>query len=206
MRIIAILKRRIRNRCKDAHMNAITENFSKKRNRDRPCTIFSDPDDKREWMRLHDDVRSERSIVNRAYYWDALMALGEGHEVEFVWLADAKADRFKHTILTELERIKDSEEIRDLAAFICEYKMRTSEAVCFIRDCRGVSKPASAERLEKVLRTRIDRWLDASGTPEQIVDVLRRLITDVECDMQPDARIAAGNSSATGASRDSCHL
>jgi len=183
-------------------MNAITENFSKRPKLGRPCTVFSGPDDKREWMKLHDDVRSERSIVNRAYFWDALIALGEGHEVEFVWLADAKADRFRHTILTELGRIKDREEIRDLAEFICEYKMRTSEAVCFIRDCRGVSKPVTAQRLEKVLRSRIDRWLAGSGTPEQVVDVLRRLITDVECAMQPDPRIAAGNSPATGASRD----
>jgi hypothetical protein len=120
-----------------------------------------------------------------------LSALGDGHDLKFIWLAEAKANLFKFTILTELGRVVDDEELRDLAAFICEMKMRTSEAVSFIRDCRGVLKPASPERLEKVLRSRIDRLLETNGTREQIVGVLRKLTTDVESSTQAVPATAA---------------
>jgi hypothetical protein len=164
----------------DALMSVITENISIKPKRGRPYLLFTDANDKREWKKLNPDVRTERTLVNRVHFWHSLSALGEGLEPEFIWLADAKSDRFKHTILTELGRVDEDEEIRDLAGSICEMKLTTAEAVSFIRDCRGVSKPASAERLETVLRSGIDRWLDANGAPEQIVEVLRKLTMDVE--------------------------
>lgn len=161
-------------------MNAITENVSINRpKRGRPYLLFDDANDKREWMKVNDDVRSERTVVNRVYYWHALSVLGDGPE--FLWLADAKASRFKHTILTELGRVDDDQELRDLARHLCEMQLNTSESVSFIRECRGVSKPASADRLESVLRSGIDRWLDdANGAPEQAVDVLRNLLAEVE--------------------------
>jgi hypothetical protein len=174
----------------DAFMNAITENISiNQPKRGRPYLLFNDAADKREWQNLNPDVRTERTLVNRVYFAHALSVLGDGPE--FIWLADAKADRFKHTILTELGRVDEDEEIRHLAGDICELKLTTAEAVSFIRDCRGVSKPASAERLERVLRSGIDRWLDANGAPEQAVGVLRKLTTDVESSEQSDPAMGA---------------
>jgi hypothetical protein len=180
-----------------AVMNRITEIVSIKPKRGRPYLLFNDAKDKREWIDLNDDVRSERTAINRVYHDHALQVLGGGHKPEFLWLADAKANRFKRSILTELGRVDDDEEMCVLAGYICEEKMRTSEAVSFIRDCRGVLKPASAERLEKALYSTIERWLEGNGTREQAVGVLRTLTTDFEGSTQPVPATATSASGST---------
>jgi|SRR5579863_3493608 len=156
----------------------VTETASQTPKPGRPFSVFRDAADRQEMIELFDDVRSERSVVNRLFHLDALMAIGEGDKPQYRWLADARTDCIKRTILAELGRVRDEEKIRELARYICEMKMSTAEAINFIRERRGVVKPISALKLEDELRTSIRRWLKAnkSGTQEQVGEVLRKLM------------------------------
>ena len=183
-------------------MNAITENISIKPKRGRPYLFFTDAADKREWKKHYPDVRTDRTLVNRLYSDRALSVLGDGRKPEYIWLADVKADRFKHTILTELGRVDEDDEIRDLAGFICEKKMSTSEAVSFIRDCRGVLKPATQQGITRALYRAVNRWRAAnpSGTSAQVLDALRTLAVAVEGRIK---RQQAATASASGSTPQS---
>jgi hypothetical protein len=177
-------------------MNGITENISIKPKRGRPYLFFTDANDKRECKKHYPDVRTDRTLVNRLYSDRALSVLGDGHKPEFLWLADAKTDRFKHTILTELGRVDEDEEIRDLAMELCERKLKTAAAIALIRTRRGVLKPATQQGITDSLRVSINRWRAAnpSATWAQVQEALQMVSVAVEDRLKRQQAAAASAS------------
>lgn len=87
---------------------------------------------------LFADVHSERSKLN-IYYRTRTLSILDG--AEFSWLFDRKAcqrgeGKWKPTILSELGRIEDEEDMKAVARQICELKPKTKEAVTMIRRFR----------------------------------------------------------------------
>jgi len=84
---------------------------------------------------LHPELGTDRSILNQCYLTEAFSALrnddGQLHE-EFAWIATM--ERMRRVILYALgAQHWDADLIRDVARSICLERMRTKEAVDFIR-------------------------------------------------------------------------
>lgn len=119
----------------------ISETASKKRGR--PCVI-DDLIEKE--LELFPEVHTRRGKID---LWNRLFAL---HFLEdnprFLWLADFKKmeagapHAWKPSILSELGRIKNVEDMKAIALQICELKPKTKEAVCMIRRWRTGKKPS----------------------------------------------------------------
>jgi hypothetical protein len=77
---------------------------------------------------------------------EALKVLLPKHEPSFTWLIDedASAPIFRQTILAELGRIPDPDDMLAVARLICERKPKTRDAVATIRAYRMGRRPKSS--------------------------------------------------------------
>jgi hypothetical protein len=126
-------------------MDGNSESVSEKPRRGRPCVIPEETRAQYAAMGLFDDITTERSRHNVYYRQRACLVLQITDPVAsapFRWLADIEAmrrarnKRWRATILTELGRINDEDQLRAIALAVCERKPRAREAITLIRKLR----------------------------------------------------------------------
>ena len=117
----------------------VAENVSEKRKRGRPSS-FAD------WEKSFAksaglDVHTDRGLANICYQQRAIHVLL--NDPKCLWLGvDEKAImagtmQMRRTIMQELGRIADDDELRQVAAKICELKPTARAAVAMLRQYRG---------------------------------------------------------------------
>ncbi len=97
---------------------------------------------------------TRRTVQNFAYFhraWDVLGLVTLPADSPLHWLHDHDRDgrprATKHTILAELGRIEDEDELREAAGLICAMRPRTRQAVTYIRRWRIGERRGSAPQL-----------------------------------------------------------
>jgi hypothetical protein len=187
-------------RAPDGEAPAISETVSEtpKPKRGRPRVI---PDDYRAIFQaygLFTDVTTERGRQNIAYRQRALRVLG--NDPRFKWVADRDAMRrgdpgsFRPTILAELGRIADDDQLREMALEVCRVKPTTRRAVAAVRRWRlGRSGVGDADGLLDELIRHVDDYLDRypETPPAALVEAVSELLEAVES-FGPEAPDASG--------------
>jgi hypothetical protein len=107
------------------------ENFSKKRGR--PRKIPADLLDS--YQKLFSELTTDRSLNNVYHMTTATKALRKDEE-RYRYLIDRNSGRMRKTILAALGRLQDEDTICEAADYICEERMKTDEALDFIRIIR----------------------------------------------------------------------
>ena len=102
-------------------------------------------------------VKSTRGIQNKHYLCHAVGLVKD--DPRFAWIVDAKTDRVRSTILTELGRIEDDDDLLEMALLICESRASTRKAVAAIRQFRDVAKGPSCLSLTSRLITTIKAYV-----------------------------------------------
>lgn len=110
----------------------ISENKISKNKRGRP-SIF-DPDKKRILEELFPKTRTTRGLQNN-FYMGRVLYLIKGDE-KFQWLFDREKSIVRQTILAELGRVKEVEDLLIMARRICELKPTSRDGVRLIRNWR----------------------------------------------------------------------
>ena len=154
--------------------NGISEAVSEKRKRGRPPT-FS-PEYRAAIAHIYPDITSHRGITDVLYRLRALDLLQD--DARFAWLADrdkitaGEPNAWKPSILTELGRIWDDDDLKAVALHICEMKPKTKDATAEIRRIRtGNSAPGNALDLNIALATRLDDYIEQHpGMPLSVVE------------------------------------
>ena len=158
---------------------AISEKFSEKPKRGRPRAFSETMEHAYQAYGLFTDTKTRRGRVNICYRQHALYVI-KG-DPRLAWLFDSELIRtqehapFRRTILTELGRIPNDEDLRAVALRICELKPTTKEAVAMIRRFR-LGRPAvgSVEGLWDVLARTINEY-QASHPEITRTEMLRAL-------------------------------
>jgi len=116
------------------------------------------------------NIHSRRGRINVMYGLRALKAVGNGKDPAFHWLANlelmgkGKPKAWQATILQELGRIDDPDDLRTVAARICELQPRVKDAVQMIRKWRiGRSAPFTQGQLATALVATLNDFLRAHG-------------------------------------------
>lgn len=110
------------------------------------------------FKKLYPDIKTSRGLRNKVYQTLALGAIGTPPgDPALLWLWNRDQNIVKQTILAELGRCHP-DDIVPLALEICNRKMKSVEAVSFIRQNRGVEKPEEC-RLEMVIIKAINRYI-----------------------------------------------
>ena len=136
-------------------MTVISENFSdnKKPKRGRPKAFPEEHEAMLDAVGIFMDTHSRRGQVNKMYRQVAVSVLSDCRELS--WLLDPEAmerggtkGAWKPTIMAELGRIENPDEMRKIARQICVIKPKVKEAIVLIRRYRvGQNKPKK-EQLE----------------------------------------------------------
>lgn len=124
------------------------------------------PDELAEVYRDGKASMSRRAVIDRHYETIAVQAISDGDTIEpaFHWLVDP--DRpllvgtvYKRSILAELGRLNDHEEVRAVAQRICEIKPRSRDAIAMIRRARlGREAPATTGALTQELLRAVNAY------------------------------------------------
>jgi hypothetical protein len=128
-----------------------------------------------------------RSKMNVFYRQRAVGILFEG---DYKWLfdeekimADGGDKHWKPTILTELGRIENDDDLRAVASQLCERKPATRDAVLMVRTFRTGGLPVgdSIQLANEVIQT-INRYRHshADVTKQDVVDALEAVSTSVD--------------------------
>jgi hypothetical protein len=171
-------------------MEAASENTpKKKRGRpEKPVHVFS-----RDYMRENnlnlrhgsDAPCSERTLNNNRYLMRAMAGLaknGGGYE-HYPWLMGHDGHTWKVSLLTELGRIDDPEELLHVARQLCDVQPRVKDGIQIIRDARLRRDMAlAASHLAADMGSVIDRYVRVypDMTQKQVVAVLLHLLDLVE--------------------------
>lgn len=145
---------------------AISEKFPEKKKRGRPRLLH--PEDEKTYRRSMPS-RDIRTLQNQDYEVRALSILGLNKinppDYPFLWLGDISkieneiSERrfYRKTILAELGRIADNENLIEAAKEVCRLKPKTTEAIKMIREWR-LGRPAVSTSLEMILRKAIEDY------------------------------------------------
>jgi len=117
----------------------ISENFSEKPKRGRPRRFRELPD----YIGTCLTVRGKQ---NHAYAMRAMVVLNNTPH-NHLWNTEKIRDgtgKVKLTILAELGRFPDPDAMRKAAAFVCRLRMKTADAIDFLRKGRGVRRDGPA--------------------------------------------------------------
>jgi hypothetical protein len=149
----------------------ITENTSeKKKRRGRPRLMEADWE---EYMReTTGQYVSHRTIQNADYETRAVMVLKlsmtNAPDYPYRWLADptkqhicgrSQRQGYRKTVLAELGRIKNEEDLRDVALEVCRLKPKTQDAIRMIRRSRlGQSPKANPISVEDAIWRAIEDY------------------------------------------------
>jgi hypothetical protein len=160
-------------------MTDLSENVSeKKRGRGRPRAFSEEEERWFDKMQTGNNCLTRRGKMNHWYALEGGRALKEGSR--FKWLLDTEAimagtAHFPHTILSEIGRIPNDDDKREVAAFLCERKPKVKEAVRIIRHFRiGKRAPASADSLSDRLCNLIDDYRE--GHKGASLDLVREAL------------------------------
>jgi hypothetical protein len=103
---------------------------------------------------------SRRTEENAYFRIRAQGVLTADPEKRFAWLASQEEKRYQATILGELGRIDNDEDLLAVALRICEEKPTTTDAVAWIRSLRlGRYPQGTSPELLELLRTTLNRYL-----------------------------------------------
>ncbi|MDP7645469.1 MAG: hypothetical protein QGG60_12345, partial [Anaerolineales bacterium] len=119
---------------------------------------------------------TRRGMTNVLYQQQALGLLRD--DARFKWLVDkdkmiaGEPNAWKPSILTELGRIWDDDDLKAVALYICEVKPKTKDATAEIRRIRtGNSAPGNALDLNIALATRLNDYIEQHpGMPLSVVE------------------------------------
>jgi hypothetical protein len=161
----------------------ISEAASEKRRRGRP-PVF-DPGYRAAIGSLFNEVKTHRGKTDCLYRQRAFNLLEK--DGRFAWVADgAKArsgspDAWKPSILVELGRIPNDEDLKVIALRICELKPKTKEAVSMIRRFRlGREPKPDYLKLWRHLAAAVDAYRGRHpSTPKD--DLIRALRDVADC-------------------------
>ena len=162
----------------------LKEAASKKKKRGRPPVFSSE---ERDTVKGFDKIKSYRGATDLVYRSIAIFLLWK--DPAFSWLADRKkmlADEpksYKPSILTELGRLQDEEQIKDIALKLCKLKPKTKDAIIMIRRIRlGREAEGDYLKLIKSIEDALNRYIAARpSTPEEMaVRALRDLADYIE--------------------------
>lgn len=118
---------------------AVSESVSRKQGRPRVLVEHAEA----AFRKLFPEVRSRRSLQNRAYSSRALAVLAEvpEHRQRFRWLVGSDGNTLRMGALVELGRYRDEQSVLNLADAMCraaaERRLTTSEAAALVRRGRG---------------------------------------------------------------------
>jgi hypothetical protein len=129
----------------------------------------------------------ERTLQNKLYQLRAMQVLNldvDDPPLAYLWIwglphiPNPGDHRAKWTILAELGRIEDDDDLRAIAAQVCELKLKTSDAVAAIRRVRlGKAAKSDVPALTNALIRTINQYLvrcpDTTGA--QIVTALENV-------------------------------
>jgi hypothetical protein len=150
------------------------------------------------------DVRTRRGRQNVIYRLRAVSILKE--DSLFRWLVDPDRARqgvpgsWRPSILAELGRIEDREEMLSVALRICQLRPKAKEAVCVIRRARiGGSGSGDAVNLSQVIIRAINEYLAAhpATTRRQVHAALANASGAVAASELPDDQDASGEAANT---------
>jgi hypothetical protein len=144
---------------------AVSERISRKRGRPRVLVEHAEA----AYRQLFPEVRSRRSLQNRAYSSHALAVLAgvPEHRQRFRWLVGSDGNTLRMGALVELGRYRDEQSILNLADAMCraaaERRLTTSEAAALVRSGRGRRGPRefckpSQDGLVTALSAALDRY------------------------------------------------
>ena len=136
---------------------------------------------------LFTNSTTRRSKMNVFYRQRAVSILSEG---DYKWLFDEEkvmsdgGDKYwKPTILTELGRIENDDDLRAVASQLCERKPATRDAVLMVRTFRTGGLPAgdSIQLANEIIQT-INRYRHshADVTKQDVVDALEAVRASVD--------------------------
>jgi hypothetical protein len=136
---------------------------------------------------LFTDSTPRRSKMNVFYRHRALGILSEG---DYKWLfdeekvmADGGGKHWKPTILTELGRIENDDDLRAVASELCERKPATRDAVLMVRTFRTGGLPAgdSIQLANEIVQI-VNRYRHshAGVTKQDVVDALEAVRASVD--------------------------
>jgi hypothetical protein len=142
-----------------------------------------------DWFRRtgYSHVKTERGLQNQFYEARAMGLLM--NDPNFHWLCSSQEQAIRDTakiragVLAELGRIKDDDDLRAVAAQICELKPKTKMAVAMIRRARlGKKKSGDVQDLARTLARCIDAYTEThSGiTLPDVVQAVENLLDTVE--------------------------
>lgn len=166
--------------------DGISEAASEKRKRGRPRIMGPSAESMADFVAP--DVKSSRGRQDSYYRMIALTVLTKDERL--AWLADESAmkagtGRWKPSILSELGRIPNEEDLKAVALRICELKPKTKDAVAMIRRARlGREPEGNYLTLFKHLENALNAYLSGRpSTPEDwIIKALRDLADCIEED------------------------
>jgi hypothetical protein len=98
------------------------------------------------------------------YRRQAVLVLGK--DQEFAWLADFDAMgqgrpyAWRPTLLTELRKISDPDDMKAVARLVCEARPKSREGVAMIRRIRLGQRPASARDLMHTLARAVNDCME----------------------------------------------
>jgi hypothetical protein len=165
---------------------AITENISETKN-GRPSLMSVEQEAFLTACGLFTNSTPRRSKMNVFYRQRALGIICDG---DYKWLFDKEkimtdgSDKYwKPTILTELGRIENDDDLRAVASQLCERKPATRDAVLMVRAFRTGSLPAgNALQLTNEIIHTINRYLQthADVLKQDVLDALRTATANVD--------------------------
>lgn len=136
----------------------------------------------REFLKSLFSEVGERQLLNVHYMQKAIKILGLGKNdeskgwlPEFEWLFDAPKNVVRVSILAELGRIEDPNDLYDFALAVCKQKPKTKIAVVRIRNWRlGKNGEGDAEKLGDEIRCVIANYIERFPKTklQQIFDAL----------------------------------
>jgi hypothetical protein len=128
---------------------------------------------------FRDEVRTERGRLNICYRQRALKAIWAAKDPKLNWLGErekmaAGTGRMKGTILIELGKIDDEQELIAVAKEICALKPNSKDGVRRIRRYRlGERTGNSVDLANEILRTLNDyRKQFPKTTPQEVLEAL----------------------------------
>lgn len=134
---------------------------------------------------VFDGVRTTRTRQNLMYRQRAMDVLGVLKDERFKWLFDVakvQADEpnaMRHSVLVELGRIKDEDEMREVALYLCETRPTAREAVQIVRNFRtGKQSQGDVNQLkEEIHRLMADYLTRHPAMPfRQVCDALSSVL------------------------------
>jgi len=160
--------------------DGIPEAASQKRKRGRP-PVF-DPGYRAAMKTIFPDIKTHRGMTDSLYRGRAINLLTK--DGRFAWVADGARMKagapgaWKPSILVELGRIPNDEDLKAVALRICELKPKTKEAVAMIRRFRlGREAEGGYLKLFQHLAAAVDAYRE--GHPSTPKDDLIRALRDV---------------------------